>query len=197
MNAEQPHANAIGRRALCGEQIGWGEMTTMMLTGVSWRAMTGYDLAAVEGIADVVHPDFFEAPEVLAERQRLYRNGCYLLELGERPAGYVLSHPWRYGSLPALNSLLGAIPEGADTYYIHDLALLPVARRVGAASKIVKALIKHADAEGYQTMTLVAVNGSIPFWEKHGFTIAEVPELYAKLLSYDETARYMVKHLPR
>ena len=51
-----------------------------------------------------VHPDFFEAPEVLAERQQLYRNGCYLLEIGEKPTGYVLSHPWRAGSLPALNT---------------------------------------------------------------------------------------------
>ena len=169
----------------------------MNLRGVTWRALTGYDLPAVDKIAETVHPDFFETSDVLAERQRLYRNGCYLLELGERPAGYVLSHPWRYGSLPALNAPLGAIPEGADTYYIHDLALLPVARRVGAATRIVRALTKHADAEGYQTMTLVAVNGSIPFWEKHGFVVADVPELYGKLLSYDETARYMVKHLPR
>lgn len=167
----------------------------MKLPAVAWRAMTGYDLDDVEAIAAVVHPDFFEAPEVLAERHMLYRNGCYLLELGEKPAGYVLSHPWRYGSLPALNSRLGQLPEAPDTYYIHDLALLPVARRVGAASQIVRALVKHAVAEAFQTMTLVAVNNSVAFWQRHGFAIAEVPELYGKLLSYEETARYMVKHL--
>ena len=167
----------------------------MLIKDVTWRAMTDYDLPAVQAIADVVHPDFFEAPEVLAERHGLYRNGCYLLELGEKPTGYVLSHPWRYGSLPALNTQLQRLPADADTYYLHDLALLPVARRIGAASKIVKALVKHASVEGYQTMTLVAVNNSVPFWEKHGFAIAEVPELYAKLLSYDEAARYMVRHL--
>jgi GNAT superfamily N-acetyltransferase len=162
---------------------------------VIWRAMTGYDLEAVQQIADTVHPDFYEAPEVLAERQRLYRNGCYLLELGDRPAGYVLSHPWRYGSLPALNAPLGALPADADTYYIHDLALLAVTRRVGAASSIVAALTKHAEAEGYPTMTLVAVNGSMPFWERHGFAVADIPELYGKLLTYDDAARYMVKRL--
>lgn len=167
----------------------------MTLQSVAWRAMTGYDLDAVEAIANHVHPDFFEAPEVLAERFGLYRNGCYFLELGEKPAGYVLSHPWRYGSLPALDTRLGTLPPEPDTYYIHDLALLPVARRVGAASQIVRALTKHAIAERYQTMTLVAVNGSVPFWQKHGFAVAEVPELYGKLLSYEEAARYMVKHL--
>ncbi len=167
----------------------------MLIKDMNWRAMTGYDLVAVQAIADVVHPDFYEAPEVLAERQRLYRNGCYLLELGDKPTGYLLSHPWRYGSLPALNVALGALPAGADTYYLHDLALLPVARRVGAASRIVKALAKHASVEGYQTMTLVAVNNSVPFWQKHGFAVADVPELYGKLLGYDEAARYMVRHL--
>ena len=167
----------------------------MLGRDIIWRAMTGYDLADVQKIADAVHPDFYEALEVLAERQQLYRNGCYLLELGDKPAGYVLSHPWRHGSLPVLNTPLGQLPADADTYYIHDLALLPVTRRVGAASTIVAALTKHAEAEGYPTMSLVAVNGSMPFWERHGFAVADLPELYGKLLTYDDAARDMVKRL--
>ncbi|HHY50568.1 MAG TPA: GNAT family N-acetyltransferase [Alphaproteobacteria bacterium] len=157
--------------------------------------MTAYDLPAVEQIAGVVHPGLYEAPEVLAERQRLYRNGCYLLEVGERPAGYVLSHPWSADSPPALNRLLGALPTPATTYYLHDLALLPVARRIGAASRIVTALIKHATVEGFPTMTLIAVNGSRGFWEKHGFAVVEAPAHAGKLASYEPDARLMVKRL--
>jgi hypothetical protein len=56
-------------------------------------------------------------------------------------------------------------------------------------------LVKHAVAEGYTTMTLVAVNGSIPFWQRHGFEITEVDELYGKLLSYEAAASYMVRKL--
>lgn len=167
----------------------------MIHQDVAWRAMTGYDLTAVQEIAEQVHPGFFESAEVLGERQRLYRNGCYLLEIGDRPAGYVLSHPWRSGSLPALNSLLGALPEDPDTYYLHDLALLPVARRVGAASHIVGALAKHAAARGFATMSLVAVNGSAGFWARHGFAAIESPGLEGKLRSYEETARLMVRPL--
>ncbi len=167
----------------------------MKLPGVAWRAMTGYDMQAVERIAAAVHPDFFEAPEVLAERQRLYRNGAYLLEINERPAGYVLSHPWRLGAPPALDSLLGALPADADTYYLHDLALLPVARRVGAASFITAALAKHARAEGYPTMSLVAVNNSRSFWERHDFVVAEAPGLAGKLQSYAPAACLMVRQL--
>ena len=167
----------------------------MKYRDVAWRAMTAFDMDAVEAIAAEVHPGFFEAPEVLAERQQLYRNGCYLLEIGERPAGYVLSHPWRAGALPALNSKLGGIPADADTYYLHDLALLPVTRRIGAASHIVEALVKHAGAMDLRTMSLVAVNGSQGFWEKHGFATVDTPALSAKLRSYEDAARYMVKKL--
>lgn len=162
---------------------------------IAWRVMTAWDLPAVTAIAETVHPDFWEAPEVLAERQRLYPHGASLLELGEKPVGYVFSHPWRAKTLPALNSMLGAIPDDADTYYLHDLALLPVTRKVGAASRIVTTLEKHARARGFATMSLVAVNKSQGFWERHGFVVTEVPELYAKLLSYEESARYMVKGL--
>ncbi len=157
--------------------------------------MSAFDLPAVEAIATAVHPLFNEAPEVLAERQRLYPHGCYLLEIGERPAGYVLSHPWRAGTLPPLNTRLGVLPPAPDTYYLHDVALLPVARRVGAASRIVNALTKHARAGDYATMSLVAVNGSLGFWERHGFVVEDAPQLGDKLLSYESEARLMVKRL--
>jgi GNAT superfamily N-acetyltransferase len=167
----------------------------LKLPGVAWRTLTGYDMAAVAQIAAVVHPDFFERAEVLAERQRLYFHGAYLLEVNERPAGYVLSHPWRLGDLPQLNTLLGQLPAGSDTFYVHDLALLPVARRIGAAGFITEALAKHARAHGFATMSLVAVNGSQSFWEKHGFAVEDRPDLTQKLMSYEPNARYMVCQL--
>src|ERR1700712_4178653 len=165
----------------------------MRKLGADWRTMSTYDLGAVEGIADVVHPDFFEAPEVLAERRHLYPNGAHLLEIGERPVGYVLSHPWKRHAIPALNALLGALPADADTYYIHDIALLPVARRMGAAQFMTTVLAKHAKARGLTTMSLVAVNGSGGFWAKQGFVPLDLPDLTGKLLTYEEGARYMVR----
>jgi len=162
-----------------------------------WRPLTALDLPTVQAIAALVHPDFPEEAVVFAERQRLYPEGAHLFELDGEAAGYVLSHPWYFKQLPALNALLEAVPENGDTYYIHDLALLNKARGTGAAAMIVGQIQRHARARGFANMSLVAVNGSVPFWHKHGFRAAAPkglePELLAKLASYEATARFMVK----
>jgi len=160
-----------------------------------WRALTTLDLPAVEAIAAKVHPAFPEDMAVFAERQRLYPDGVRLLELDGVPSGYIISHPWRLGTLPALNSLLGALPDHADTYYLHDLALLPAARGTGAAAMIVGDMLRHARAAGFAGVSLVAVNGSLPFWYKHGFRAVKAPELEEKLASYEAAARLMTKSL--
>ena len=95
-----------------------------------WRRMAPADLPAVMAIAAVVHPDYPEDEPVFAERLRLAPEGCHVLA-GEGGAlqGYLVSHPWPAGAVPALNSLLGAIPPGTVNWYIHDLALLPSSDR--------------------------------------------------------------------
>lgn len=167
----------------------------MIPPDASWRPMTAAGLAAVQALAAAIHPGLFEAPEVLAERQALYGAGCFLLAAEEGPVGYVLSHPWRADALPALNTRLGAIPADADTYYLHDLALLPGARGRGAAGRIIAALAAHAVAAGFGDMRLVAIGGSSGFWHKHGFETRATPGSAAKLRSYGSGASLMVRPL--
>lgn len=166
-----------------------------MQTKPAWRRMTAEDLDAVEAIAAAVHPEFFEDRAIFAERQRLYPEGTHLLEIAGAPSGYLLSHPWQHGTLPALNSLLDAIPDDADGYYLHDLALLPNARGTGAASVIVDQIVDHAIRQGFAAASLVAVNSSVPFWQKQGFVVTAVPGLTDTLLSYEDTARFMTRRL--
>ena len=54
--------------------------------------------------------------------------------------------PWKSFDIPALNTVLPALPDWPDNYYIHDIALLDAARGSGAASKIVQTLFYHAMA---------------------------------------------------
>jgi GNAT superfamily N-acetyltransferase len=157
--------------------------------------MTAADLPAVMAVAAVVHPDYPEGEAVFAERLALHPAGCLALSGGEGLGGYVLSHPWRLGQVPALDSLLGVLPDDADAYYIHDLALLPSARGGGAASDCVNRLATHASTSGFARMALVAVGNSAGFWRRQGFREAHDEALARKLASYDSAARYMIRDL--
>ena len=44
-------------------------------------------------------------------------------------------------------------------------------------------------------MSLVAVNGSVAFWEKQGFKVENRPELAEKLLAYEADAKFMLKQI--
>lgn len=156
-----------------------------------WRAMTDADLPRVIEIASAVHPSFPEDAAVFAERLALYPAGCRVLERDGAVEGYVVSHPWHDGAPPALDTLLGALPDKPSTYYIHDLAMMPGARGKGDAATIVAALTAHARQHHFATVTLVAVNHSAPFWGKHGFDAVDDPALAAKIASYGADACIM------
>ena len=156
--------------------------------------MTEADLDAVERIAGIVHPEFFERREVLAEKQRIYPEGAWICEQDGRTGGYFLTHPWHADAIPPLDVMLGAVPK-SGTYYLHDLALLPEARGRGAARAAVGLALDHATGVGYQTATLVAVNNSIAFWERQGFTVVDAPYLADTLNAYEAAARLMQRAL--
>lgn len=162
-----------------------------------WRPMTQADIPAVDAIAAEIHAALPEHAFVFAERQRLHPDGCFMLEVDGVPAGYVISHPWRYLSPPALNTLLERIPADASTYYIHDLALLPRARRTGAGSAIAARLIAHAAGTGLPNASLIAVYDAAPFWRRHGFRVVDDPALAEKLAGYGPEARMMTRPLAR
>jgi ribosomal protein S18 acetylase RimI-like enzyme len=160
-----------------------------------WRPMLPADIAAAHALSEIVHPGYPEDRAVFAERLRLYPAGCYVLASDDALKGYALSHPYVTDSAPALNTLLGALPEHCDTYYIHDIAILPEARGGNAGKAIVAYLKTHARAAGFDTICLVAVNDSAPFWERHGFVANEVVGLQAKLESYGAGTAYMSARL--
>lgn len=162
-----------------------------------WRPMTAQDLAEVQALADVIHLDHPEDARVFEERLHLYPQGCLALEESGRLIGYALTHPWHFGRPPALNSLLGEIPHRPTTYYVHDVALLPEARRKGYAAQIGERLADHATAAGFSNLSLVAVNNSHGFWERLGFYRTSVPGLEEKLLTYGPDAMLMARDLTK
>jgi GNAT superfamily N-acetyltransferase len=157
--------------------------------------MLPQDLAQVQVLADMIHVDHPEDAAVLAERQRLYPQGCLMLVEDDHAIGYALTHPWRFAEPPPLNERLGELPADPTTYYIHDVALLQQARGKGYAVEAADRLTAHARDMGFGNASLVAVNRSQAFWEKVGFRVLAVSGLEAKLASYGSDAVLMVRDL--
>lgn len=155
-----------------------------------WSAAEAADSAAIHAVQAIAHPVLPEAEAVLAERVALCPQGCFVLRDGEAVVGYILSHPWLRRNPPALDALLNVIPTEADVWYLHDLALLPVARGTGMASTVTPMLLDVAVAAGLRRMALVSVNGTRGFWEKQGFRAVDA-DLSRKLASYGDDAVYM------
>ncbi|WP_297327636.1 GNAT family N-acetyltransferase [uncultured Bartonella sp.] len=154
--------------------------------------MTKGDLADVCRIAALCHPDFPEDEVVFNEKYTLSPDTCFILNGENNSVGYILAHPFKSGAIPPLNCLLGRLPRQSDTLYIHDLALLPQARNGGNGKKAVKLMCDSANEKKLKLLSLVAVNGSTPFWQKMGFERVIPPkELKEKLLTYSSDACYM------
>jgi GNAT superfamily N-acetyltransferase len=166
-------------------------------TGAHWRLMLESDLVQVNQIADIVHINYPEDEGVFAERRRLYPPGCQVLASDAQLFGYIISHPSIYARPPALNSLLGELPERPTTYYVHDIALLPEVRNQGHASRAVELVLAHATIAGFTNVSLIAVNNSTEFWRRHGFLTASEPSVDAKLESYGAGSFFMVRRLDK
>ncbi|MBC7952145.1 MAG: GNAT family N-acetyltransferase [Rhodospirillaceae bacterium] len=150
-----------------------------------WRPMLAGDLALVQGIADRVHADYPEAPEIFANRLDLFPAGCFMA-VGN--VGYCIAHPGVVGQPPPLDTVLDGLPANADCLYLHDVALLPAARGNGLGSALVARMEQVAKAHGFSRIALTAVSNSDRFWQGLGFG----PMPCAKLASYG-AATYRVK----
>lgn len=159
----------------------------------AWQPMRDADLPAVAALADRIHLAHPEAPEVFAERFRLFPQGCLALREDSAVVGYAIAHPGRLGAPPRLNTSLEELPERADCLYLHDIALAPEIARRGHGSDLMARLVELAIDIRLPCLALVAVGGSAPFWERLGFRAVDDPALRAKLASYGTGAAYMLR----
>jgi hypothetical protein len=157
--------------------------------------MTRFDLPLSEAIAEQSHPDLPENPLVFAERLRLFPQGCWMLDVVLDPFGYAIAHPRFPCRPPSLNSLLWQLPADPDTFYVHDLALLQVARRGGLAADAVRSMVDAAQALALPTLSLVAVGASAAFWRHMGSVRLNNDAAVGKLTSYGAGVCAMVRRL--
>jgi len=160
-----------------------------------WRCAQPSDLRAIGAIAARIHPDLPERPEVLSEKMRLCPDGCRVLVAGDEIVGYGLAHPWKQHLIPPLDDFLERLPDDADCFYVHDVAVLADGRG-GAARAYVAAIEDLARSNGIATLALVSVYATRPLWQRLGFRpVTADEELRAKLKPYGGNATYMLREL--
>jgi GNAT superfamily N-acetyltransferase len=162
-----------------------------------WRPAHASDLPEIGTIAARIHPDLAERPEVFAEKMRLYPDGCRVLTAENETVGYGLSHPWMRHQIPPLDGFLEKLPDDADCLYVHDVAVLPDFRG-GVTRAYVAAIEGLARSSAIATLALVSVYATRSLWEHLGFrAVTADADLRAKLVSYGDSATYMLRDLQR
>ncbi|MFC5958265.1 GNAT family N-acetyltransferase [Streptomyces pratens] len=132
-----------------------------------------------------------EGREALESRGRASPATCFVLETGDRIAGYVLALPYPPSRYPDLER-----PEersfASSHLHLHDLVVADDLRGRGLGSRLVRHLTATA-RQVYEEVSLVAVGGTESFWARHGFRPDRRVELPA---SYGENAVYMSGPVP-
>ena len=133
----------------------------------------------------------------MAAKRHAAPHTCHAAWHADALVGYLLSLPVRGLALPPLDSPDCVLAADADALYLHDLALAPAARGSGAGRALVARALAVGAQAGLKRALLVAIQGSAPYWARHGFETVEPPhaELRAKLASYGADAQLMQRAL--
>lgn len=150
------------------------------------------DLARVSQLAATSYPDHPEGDAIFSERLDLFPDGCWALEHNNDVAGYSICHPYVFGKPVTLDTTLGALPQDADVLYLHDMTIEASLRGRGIAGAAVARAKRLARNLAFEMITLVAVNDSLPFWQRHGFLGLEDAALKGPLTGYVGDRVYMV-----
>ena len=163
--------------------------------------MRSSDFPPVVDLADAIHPSLPEDIAVFENRSALYPEGCLVLGeedyagRGNPVRGYAVAHPWRGDIPPKLNSVIDALPQNPDRFYIHDVVVSPDCRGGGHAARVVERLLDLAGS--YPAAILVSVYGTGPFWSRFGFREATASLPPDALDAYGEDARFMIRTPPK
>ena len=157
------------------------------------RKMSAADLPAVLAIQATCYPQAtHESRESLLAKLGASPATCLIASLDGEPVGYLIALPGLRSRPPELNALTCSAPPSASCLHLHDLAVTPHARAAGTGRALVAAFLSLLQRSRLDRASLVAVQNSAPFWERHGFrAVPALPPLQATLSTYGAGVQYM------
>ncbi len=140
----------------------------------SVRVLHPHDLLAVHALQSQSYPLGYQEPvEAFAAKLDASPETAWGVDHPARSGlllGYLFCLPIRGLQWPALHAAQCLPAQHPDGLYLHDLCLHPDARGQGLGYALVHQARQWALEQGLAALRLIAVQGSVPYWQKQGFS---------------------------
>lgn len=141
-----------------------------------------------------------ESPEAYINKLEQAPDCAFVIADQNQVLAYLFAMPIILNEPPVLDSADYILPNQANCLYLHDLAIAPNGRGQGLSQPLLNAFFNRAKARELPQSSLIAIQGSTPFWNKYGFkqtALSNSTPIQNKLKSYGQ-AQYLINHaLPR
>ncbi|WP_434778197.1 GNAT family N-acetyltransferase [Neisseria sp. Ec49-e6-T10] len=159
------------------------------------RQMQASDIQAVLTMQTLVYPEsLLEDADFYLNRLQLSPNLCLVAEQRGLLIGYLISYPWQIDYPPQLNEVLADIPTKANSWFVHDCAVIPQAQGLGVARGLLNKAEKNAREKQLSYASLVSLGQAVTYWQKQNYHFVE-KNMGKKLACYGDGAAYMYKKL--
>lgn len=161
------------------------------------RPLLHADLPGVLDIQAACYGEGFVEPmDAFANKLSQAPDTCWGVDHHGHLRAYLFCLPVTPHTLPALHATAWQRPTEPRWLYLHDMAVHPEVRAMGLARRLLDTARQQAHVLSCDAVVLVAVQGSVPYWMRHGFSVvhAEGP-LADKLRSFGDEATFMRQNL--
>lgn len=149
------------------------------------RPLLGGAIRAASELADTIYQqELWESFDVFEKKCLLYPPGALGYFDGQRVIGYIVSHPWCFGTVVPINTVLERLPSTPDCYYLHDCLVTKEWQRQGIGRQLAQAAIAVGIAAHFRKFLLVSVNDTESFWKKLGFESCDEIEYAPKTMAH-------------
>lgn len=140
---------------------------------------------------------YLEHADSFASKINKTAQSCWIAEINGHAIAYLICLPVSAYNFPALNAAEFEQSDSPTLFYLHDLAVHTDYRDVGAGRQLIKQALDFAKQQHFDQIGLIAVQGSINYWQKQGFEV-RCPTLLGlskKLASFGTEAVFMQQQL--
>ncbi|WP_245572436.1 GNAT family N-acetyltransferase [Actinokineospora enzanensis] len=126
------------------------------------------DWAEIAALEAGAYGELAEGRAELESRAAMSPSTCFVLDSGDGIAAYVLTLPYPFHEFPDL-LLLERETHPSANLHLHDLVVAPGFRGRGLGVYLADRVVQTAREQGYQRISLVALDGLAPFWAARGY----------------------------